>query len=455
MSKNLLLALIPVLAVLNLQAQSSDNPLDGYTGETNSFFLSYVNGTGFGPSNPGDVQVRVNIGGVNSLGDTNINDIGGVSLNVNVDTGSRGLFVSDDTLGGTVVTNSGSFFGTIDLTSSQRVYTGYYTTESVNFAVTDQNGNNTIATANVPILDVQTLGSEAMGSATYTSPQATGTLELVGGGTLSITGNSFVLTNGQQVSYTNSSNHGLLPSVSNFGVGFYLGGNSTTGPVGNNTNQILNALINLTNMTNGSMVAGYVVTPTGIQLGLTQNTTNFAYTALQPTGLTNAPSLNTPPDWTPSTGQVVVNGVTNGPGSVVLDSGISNSYMSLTNPSGWIHDGSNSISVNLLNSAGAVGYSFGTDTNNSVDSNSLAGPASVSEYGSTNTYYNSGRNIFNAFDMLYDAQDGYLGLTTNQYGATNTSVTFQAGFYSVPEPAVYFLLGLGALVLVVVYRRRV
>ena len=447
----LLSALGCLPATINLHAQTT-NPL-GYSGYTDFYSLDYVGGTGFGPDNSSDVQVKLNIGGI-AGGATNIDSIGGVTLgSIDVDTGSRGLFVSDDTLGSYGTTNANSFAGIIDLTSSKKVYTGYYTTTSVNFNVTDQNGNNTIATSETPVLDVTTLGSESTGSATYTSLSNAGTLNLVGGGTLDFTGGSFTLTNGQAVSYTN--NKGLLPSVSNFGIGLFVGGDTTTGPVGNNTNQIYNALLNLAPMTNGSsnMVSGYIIEKDKIQLGLTASTTNFAYTQLQPTGLT---STNSVTDWKPSQGQIVVNGLTNGPGEVILDTGIGYAFAGLTNPTGWNAGASNSLSINLLNSAGAVGYNFNVDSNK-ISAPTLAGPTSVSNYVSaSDTFYNSGRNVFNAFDMLYDAQDGYMGLITNTYGATNSNVFFQSGFYpsAVPEPSACFLFGLGALAVVITIRRR-
>ena len=440
----ILLPLFALLFLVSGSVQAQNNPYSGYSGYTNSYFLDYVGGTGFGPANTSDIQVKLNIGGIATGGATNIDALGGVTLSsVDVDTGSRGLFVSQDTLGAYGTTNSSSFAGTIDLTSSKRVYTGYYTTTPVNFNVTDQSSKNTIATANIPVLNVTTLGSESNGTATYnvaTSAPATGTLNLVGGGTINYTTGSFTLTNGQAVSYTN--NLHLLPSVSNFGIGFFVGGNTTTGPVGNNTNQIYNALLNLSLMTNGSnsMVSGYIVEQNKIQLGLTANTTNFAYTQLQPTGLT---STNSVPDWKPSSGQVVVNGVTNGPGEVILDTGIGYSFVGLTNPSGWNNSSSNFLSINLLNSAGGVGYNFNTsDTTNAV------APTSVSEYSSSNTYYNSGRNIFNAFNMLYDGQNGYMGLLTNNAsGANNPNVFFQPGFYPspVPEPSTTGLCVLGLI----------
>lgn len=458
MRTHLLLGLIASSLLVPFNAQASENPLDGYSGYTNSYFLPFVNSTGFGPGTGGDVQVDMNIGGI-ANGDTLT---GGKDLpNITVDTGSRGLFF-DYTRLSSVITNfsigPNCWLGTNDLTSSQKVYTGYYVTTSVNFAVTDQNSNRTIATAYIPVLDVTTLGCQSNGSATYPSPVASGTLTLVGGGTLSFTNKSFTLTGNEEVSYTNSNNHGLLPTVDNFGIGIGPGtnGGSISGPIGNNTNQIYNALLNLTNMnkspTNGGLVAGYVLKNNGIQLGLTQSTTNFAYTKLQTNGFT---STNSVPDWSLPTGEIVANGVTNGPAKVLMDTGIGYSFLSIDVVNGWHHHDSNTLSINLLNSAGAVGYNFSTDSNDSnADPSNLVAPNLVTNNGSSDLYINTGRNVFNAFDQLYDGQNGYMGLITN--GLVTNDVSFAPGYYPspVPEPSTYALLGLGILLTLGALRNR-
>jgi hypothetical protein len=437
-----------------LHAQTT-NPLSGYTGYTNSYFLPYDNSPGFGSANPTDAAVKVSIGTLN--------------IALNLDTGSRGLFISSDTLSNNVTTNASSFAGQIDLSSSHRVYLGDWTTTAVNFSVTNQSGIATNVTASIPILDVQTIASEGSGTATFsivgTAP-VNGNVTLTNGALLAYTNRSFSLSGGQAVSYSN--NVGLLSPVSNFGVGFDLNGHGT-GPVTNNENQSYNAFLNLGAMTNGSMVAGYIITPTGVQLGLTQTTTNFAYTKLQPTGFTNAPALNTAPDWQTPTGQVVYGGVTNAAGSVVLDSGIGYSFLSLP---GLTNGGLSNppLSINLINSGGAVGYKITTDSNNILNPSfntatsnvTLSAPSggiySQNQSPIGDQYFNSGRNVFNAFDMLYDGQNGYVGLITNSFGATDTNVFFQSGFYAspLPEPSTYTLLGLSlsGLALVMAQRHR-
>ena len=444
-----------LLAGTSLHAQ--ENPLNGYSGYTNSYFLNYIGGTGFGPANSSDVKVSA--------------DVGGTTLNFNLDTGSRGIYVDANTLGSNFTTNAGSFAGEINLSSSGRNNLGYWTPTTVSFTVTDQSGQQTNVSETVDILAVEAVQA-TKDSATFGMKSNSGIAMIVdtNGTTYStnFTGSTVTLSNGQMMYY---SNNPLLNSVSNFGVGFDLNGQGT-GPITNNLNQIYNPFLNFSSMTNGSMVAGYVITATGVQLGLTQTNTGYAYTQLNPTGFT---SSNSVPDWQTPTGQVVIGGVTNTPGSVVLDSGIGYSYLTLP---GYTNGAlSNPVmSIQLINSGGGVGYNINGDSNNYLNpsfdnsnatngsnNNVFLSPPGTNGIYSQNMppfgsqYFNSGRNVFNAFDMIYDATNGYIGLITNSYGATNSDVYFTSGFYpsAVPEPSTCFLFGLGTLGAVLAIRRRI
>ena len=436
-----LLALVTLAlsgAIHPLQSQTT-NPVDGYSGYTNSYFLSYSAGS-FDPSANGDVFVDINFAGVATNGATNLNQIGGVTIpHIQVDTGSRGLYVSANLVSNVITTNANSWPGTNYLSSSKRVFIGQYIQTAVNFQVTDQNSNPAIATANIPVLVVETLGSLGSGSPTYAMKTSRGSVILTNGKTKSFSGGKLTLTGGEAVSYSNNTN---LGDNWNFGVGFGPNTNevSPSGPVGNNTNQIYNALINLTTMsqspTNGGMVAGYILESTGIQLGLTESTTNFAYTQLSPSGYTNTNSV---PDWRLSSGEVVANGITNGPVTILMDAGIGYSFLSTDILSGWIHHRSNSLSINLVNSLGAVGYNFETDSSDhNAQSNNVVAPSGVTNNGSTSALFiNTGRHVFYGFDMLYDPQNGYIGVTTNALGAGSPNVFFTPGFYAAPNSTLW------------------
>jgi len=276
----------------------------------------------------------------------------------------------------------------------------------------------------------------------------------------------FTLTAGQSVSYNDGTNSSLLGQVSNFGVGFDRTGQGTT-PNTNNINQSYNAFLNLSSMTNGSMVAGYILKTNGVQLGLTTSTTNFAYTQLLPTGLTNASALHTVPDWQAPTGNIVENGETNATGQVVVDIGIGHAILTLPGQTNG-YTNNPPVSVQLINSGGAVGYTITTNGSNLLnpqdqDTNGnvslfppLGGNFSENQPPTSDYFFNTGRNVLNAFDFLYDGKNDYVGLTTNGLIDTNSNLMFTAGYYPnpVPEPSSYDLIGLGVLALGIVEMRK-
>jgi hypothetical protein len=440
------------------------DPYNGYT-NTDSYFLPYSSGS-FTPSDGGDVFVNFSL--PESTGTK-------TNFDVQVDTGSRGFYSSSTALGA-AFTNADSYAGQIGLSSSGRVVQGYWTTTTMTFHVTNLATDlpDTV-TSTVTVLDVQSLTCDSNhASATFTTTTDSGTViaNIIGTTNttiLSFTGGSVTVNQGLSVSYALNTN---LANEENFGVGFYLGGvtnSTTTGPIADNKNQTYNPLINLTDT---NLVAGYIIKTNGIQLGLATNVSYYAYTKLNSTGLT---SSNSAPDWQTPMG-TVVNGGTNGgktnvSGSIVMDSGIGNAYISaegLNDP----RQISNNLTIQLMNSGGApnggVGYNIDRSGNSPLNPTSIglseSGTNGIfsqnkSPYG--HSYFNTGRNIFDAFDMLYDAQNGYMGLLTNDLGSSLVSsniVYFNAqpgGFPDpIPEPSISALLGLGTVLLIAAYRRR-
>ena len=69
-------------------------------------------------------------------------------------------------------------------------------------------------------------------------------------------------------------------------------------------------------------------------------------------------------------------------------------------------------------------------------------------------FFNTGRNVFKAFDMLYDAENGFMGVRPNDYGTTliGSTVRFSPppdGFFPnpIPEPGSMALVLRGSLLL--------
>jgi len=411
--------------------KADDNPFDGYS-DNNYYTLDYSSGS-FVPGNSSDVQVDVTFGASPSDFST---------LSIDVDTGSRGIYVSSDQLPADFIAKSTGtpYTGQIALDSSGRVSSGMWVPTQVTFAVTNQNGVAMNVTSTVNVLDVTTLSAEGTQPVFFGTKVNSGTLALVGSGTTPVvlengTTSTYgvYLTTGQSITYAD--NKGLINDVSNFGIGFDLSGApGGTGPVGYNQNQIYNPLINIAGMQpGGNLVAGYVVESTGIQLGLTGTDTGYAYTKLNPTVYTNN---NSQPDWQTPMGKTSVSGT----GSVVMDSGIPEAFISATGLKGA--DLTGTISVDLMNSGGLAGYKI--DMSNSANylnpsAITIVPPATDGIYSQNyppyqSNFFNTGRNVFDDFNMLYDAENGYMGILPNQYGETDPNIFFAAQEGGFPDP---------------------
>ena len=66
-------------------------------------------------------------------------------------------------------------------------------------------------------------------------------------------------------------------------------------------------------------------------------------------------------------------------------------------------------------------------------------------------FFNTGRSVFQAFNLLYDAENGYMGVRPTAYGLTDPHVFFtaQAGGLPnpIPEPGAMALVLRGSLLL--------
>jgi subtilase-type serine protease len=192
-------------------------------------------------------------------------------------------------------------------------------------------------------------------------------------------------------------------------------------------NQNYNAMLNLAAMQSGQMVSGYILTPDAVVLGLTPANTapvaahpsnTYAFEKLIPTGQIQIPP--SPPDWQAATGSVDLNGTAYPTGEGILDIGIDDMLLTLPGfPTTGSLANSNDLDVALLGlPVGTVGYTFTIgDTSNPLGPTSVQWsglqPGAFSEGQTFVTLVNTGRDVMNAFNVLYDASNGYLGLQFN------------------------------------------
>ena len=343
---------------------------------------------------------------------------------IGLDTGSRGLWIAASDFP-TAVPSSQSTPGYIFYNSSGRQIVGDWTILDVSFPMASPVGAvSTPASAAVPVLLVKQVcdipgdwpeGSNPTPEACRTPP----------------------------------------PGVGLMGIGFDRTGYGTC-PQGNPTpapninpnvptcgatpaaNQNYNPLLNLSAMQDGQMSSGYILTQNGVVLGLTSTNigpepgipapNTYAFEKLVSSGLTQIPG--SPPDWQPATGSIAINGVANPSGQAVIDIGIGDMLIGPATPvaSNTPVPAGLSANVALLGlPPGTAGYNF--VTGDSSGANPLAptvgdGASTGANYspyqqiaypGNTGqfAFVNTGINVLNGFNYLYDAQNGYLGLQLN------------------------------------------
>jgi hypothetical protein len=356
----------------------------------------------------------------------------GTTITPPIDTGSRGMIVSQNLLPGAVPAGPKA---SIFYWSSGRKFTGIWTTTTLTFpdAVAAGRGTPAVATATVPVLIVQRIFCEA---APAGKPWPNACAD-------------------PGMSWPTTKKNNL--QVMNFGVGLDRTGYGSV-PDDNAHNQQFNPFLNLDQMRIGVMRAGWVISLNGVQLGLTAANTGpgYAYTKLQPTGLKQVPG--SPPDWQPAFGQVALNGQIYPAGQGVIDLGIGNMLLTLPPPfptTGTL--AGPTVTNYLLGLPGLVGYSFvaGSATASPAADQVTWTPLQKGRWSSsktTTTLLNTGRDPVAAFNYLYDATGGYLGLQMNgsaaDAGAFLTPALGASGTMMLPsafETTLPVWLGAGAV----------
>ena len=341
------------------------NLLDG----GDSVFVPYDNGTS-GPVS--GHSPTVNLG----FGDST------ASTPFLMDTGSTGIVASADIFQpGPDAMNLGAGSQTYSSSGVIEVGTWYSATQNIY----DSNGN-LVATADVPVLQVTSIKCEQNARNCTPNDHPTG--------------------------------------VSNMGIGFA----RESGGDANRKKPDYNAFLNLTSVagSNGTLQPvpadwhnGFVVTPTGIYLGLTStNTANGALVKLMPDAANSRPGL---PEWKPAPMMISLNGATSS-GNVLMDTGLTTGYLSDANYQGSLtqcpgQEGGDSclpsgsmVALSLPGQAHpAAYYTFTVDESN--DAQQPNGGIVVDD--KSPGFFNTSVSVLNGISFFYDEENGFIGYIAN------------------------------------------
>ncbi len=290
---------------------------------------------------------------------------GGPATRFQVDTGSVGIVVSASEVPH-IAPDAPA--GSIKYSSSGLEMDGVWTTATVTFP-DSRNAQGRAATATVPVLAVQKTIFTGVG--------------------------------------VNAVQHApiLNPRVHMFGVGFGRGLEA---------HPERNPFLNLSEMQAGTMRRGYTITRAGFALGLTAEKVGPGYVFQKLTPRTVSPeTAKARPgleDWETAPGSVSVDRRDAQRGTVLMDTGLTNMMIAVPDgPGGDVTPGAQ-VTVGLL--GGKLPYSFKVG-----ERDDPLTPRRVTWIVPTHgVFVNTGLRVLSAFDYLYDADGGYLGLRPVEAG---------------------------------------
>jgi hypothetical protein len=319
---------------------------------------------------------------------------GGASreFTMTMDTGTTGVVISATDLPGYSAT--GYPQGWEYLSSSKLLWVGHWIPRDLVFQ--DASGNP-LATAKVPVLAVETQ---------YTCPDWS--------------------EKANQPTCAQAQKTVTMPTgIAYMGVGF---GREHDGQPQGTPDK--NPLLNLTTIDGspirpGSYRAGYIVTPSGVHVGLSAtNSHDFAWVKLQGRSLdkTGKPASDDARDWPQASMAVSVNGQLNQSGPVLIDTGIAQMYLTVSDPSQLptqpvpnpSRKGATSIglasgvevTVSFPNADSPVSqYRFTVGDN----ANEIAPSVVLITRGGTPAFVNTGRHLLRDYDVAFDADGGWFG----------------------------------------------
>ena len=331
-----------------------------------SFSLPFLGG-------PLNFQTQTGFG--NREGTVAISVAGSAPINVVVDTGSTGIAISENLLPASVRAQAATApRGAYNYDSSGTTPVGYFAQVPVSFLnFLPGNQATTVGSTTVTILVVTNSGT------TY-----------------------FGIGNNRTNVYGGNYNTNLT-----FNRNVALGNIAQISPLG------FNPLVNVSSA-NGTPLPnqGYVVSNSGVQVGLTQANNGYSFVKLTPA---SGPNLwGTIPAALSSAGAPYVSG------TVLLDTGIFNAFLTPGATAGQ------TVRVSLPGQSPQQGafYSFIVPSTPCGGSTALTPCQVLPDSVSTTPFLNTGRQFYSGFNYLFDPTNGYVGYALSDSGlATGQTIT--------------------------------
>ncbi|MFG1463120.1 autotransporter domain-containing protein [Xanthobacter sp. DSM 24535] len=185
------------------------------------------------------------------------------------------------------------------------------------------------------------------------------------------------------------------------------------------TSAIYNPFLNISGMNENTVRRGYIITPTQVELGLTSSNTSaeaFTYGQL---ALANPAVAGGPDNWQAVQAQVTIqvpgSSTVSGTGTLLMDTGVTDAFVEVPGAPDGVAPANTTISISFV--GGSATYSVTTGTTNPQL------PGVVNLFSPSSQFVNSSLHTYAGFDVLYDADGGFIGIAKNDFSdKTKTNV---------------------------------
>lgn len=347
-----------------------------YDGYTQSYSVKYQNSLQSALADNGTLLVGLNVAGS--------------PVTVTMDTGSVGLVLSANYFPSysTAGTPGWEYYN-----SSGLLLTGYFNDFKVDLDNgRDADGNPTTVSATLPVLVVTEAYCLGVGADPCDADYAVNHVSMMGVGYDRNTMGTGTL----DLSLTGKELNKLLKAAPT-------------------TSEAYNVFLNIDGMAEGALRRGYIITPNGVELGLTAaNTSASAFTYSQLV-LESAGVDGAAPNWKSVVADITLAG-TSSNADLLMDTGVYGSFFEVPGAAKGPAPAGTEITISLA--GGSATYSFIVgDTSNPQT------PTFVSVGSPESAFVNSGLHSYAGLNVLFDADGGFLGVAANGYSdATDVSV---------------------------------
>ncbi|MEP9369321.1 autotransporter domain-containing protein [Xanthobacter sp. VNH20] len=186
------------------------------------------------------------------------------------------------------------------------------------------------------------------------------------------------------------------------------------------TSSIYNPFLNIAGMNEGTVRRGYIISPTQVELGLTAANTSAAAFTYGQLALANPSAAGGPNNWQAVQAQVTIqvpgSSAVAGTGTLLMDTGVTDAFIEVPGAPDGVAPANTTVAFSFVGGSATYTITAGDTGNPQV-------PGVINLYNPASQFVNSSLHTYAGFDVLYDADGGFIGIAPNTFSSqTNAAV---------------------------------